>query len=117
MTTSRCRGSVRKAKPLDCDVAVSRIKVEDTYTNGSEFSYGECLLEYRTSGQGTQRVSGQAILDAVHRIYEKCPRHKAGRVTARGSMGTGNCDACHVTINYREAPSDDFVPQKPPPSE
>lgn len=65
------------------------------YKDQDEFSPGTCMIKYRTDGHGPQKVSGQVIRDTAARIMDKCEG-------GHGSMGTGNCETCHVTMNYRQ---------------
>ncbi|KAL8963436.1 MAG: hypothetical protein Q9193_000306 [Seirophora villosa] len=104
-----CGGHIRTARPEHCRVSISRIDVAQNYTDGAEFSYKTCFVVYRTVGRGPQPVSGQIIIDTIHRMYEKCPRHKHGGLSTRGHFGTGNCNACHVTIDHQVAPYYDDI--------
>lgn len=79
----------------DCDKGVESIDTSKTYKDGDEFSHGICMIQYRTNGNGDQEISGQDIADTIAPILEDCPE-------SIGSRGTGNCDDCHVTVNYRD---------------
>ncbi|KAL8934448.1 MAG: hypothetical protein Q9216_005906, partial [Gyalolechia sp. 2 TL-2023] len=95
------------AKAPDCDEAIARIVPTDAYPTGTEFSYGTCYLIYRSGNSGFQWIPGSALLDAIGDLYKRCPRHRDG-VVARGSVGTGNCERCHVTMNFRTDPGLEF---------
>ncbi|KAL2819168.1 hypothetical protein BJX63DRAFT_428824 [Aspergillus granulosus] len=78
----------------DCKKALNNINVNRTYKDQSQFSVGDCYMIYATNGSGDKLVSGRRIYDTAKSIIDTCSGHK-------GSFGTGNCDACHVTVNYR----------------
>ncbi|KAJ5799064.1 uncharacterized protein N7518_001132 [Penicillium psychrosexuale] len=97
--SSNCEGSFVLDADLvsidkDCAKAISNIDTSATYNDGSQFSEGHCYLVYATNGSGDQPVSGQTIHDVAQSILDGCAKK-------HGSYGTGNCDACHVTVNYR----------------
>lgn len=79
-------------------MGLSRIKPNDKYTDGYEFSHGDCMVQYRTGGSGPQPLLGEVILKTANAILDDCMDMSG---TSHGSFGTGNCDKCHVTINYR----------------
>ncbi|KAK1146857.1 hypothetical protein N8T08_002175 [Aspergillus melleus] len=91
---NNCKGSSRNLNTKDCDKALNSINKDLTYKDQSQFSVGNCYVIYATNGSGDKRVSGQKIHDTVKTIIDTCSDHK-------GSFGTGNCDACHVTVNYQ----------------
>ncbi|KAJ5799063.1 uncharacterized protein N7518_001131 [Penicillium psychrosexuale] len=80
--------------PQNCINAKNAIDTSATYTDGTEFSKGNCYVKYATNGSGDQPISGQDIVNTMTTIMDSCDL----RI---GSFGTGNCDSCHVTINYR----------------
>ncbi|RJE19782.1 hypothetical protein PHISCL_07880 [Aspergillus sclerotialis] len=82
--------------PADCNDARDSVDTMKEYKDGTEFSKGTCYVKYATNGSGDQAVSGQDIVNAMNDIQEQCD-------PPIGSRGTGNCDECHVTINYRAA--------------
>ncbi|EYE99783.1 uncharacterized protein EURHEDRAFT_407782 [Aspergillus ruber CBS 135680] len=80
--------------PGDCDKARDSIDATATYKDGKEFSKGTCYVKYATNGSGDQPIKGQDIINTMNNIQQNCNSNV-------GSYGTGNCEKCHVTINYR----------------
>jgi len=64
------------------------------YNDGQEFSQGSCFIKYATNGSGSKPVKGSIIKEKAEYILAHCGK-------SHGSYGTGNCDKCHVTVNYR----------------
>ncbi|KAL1301834.1 hypothetical protein AAFC00_006019 [Neodothiora populina] len=92
--SNNCEGSSNSPDINDCYAALDNIDVGANYEDQAEFSTGSCYLVYATNGSGPQPVSGQTVHDIASNILAQCGHHK-------GSFGTGKCDACHVTVNYR----------------
>ncbi|KAL4875870.1 hypothetical protein BJY04DRAFT_223615 [Aspergillus karnatakaensis] len=91
---NNCKGSSRNPSLSDCQVALRNIDVNRTYRDQAQFSFGNCYMIYATNGSGDQTVSGQTLQNTAKSIMDTCANHK-------GSFGTENCHACHVTITYR----------------
>ncbi|TFK54726.1 hypothetical protein OE88DRAFT_950256 [Heliocybe sulcata] len=79
----------------ECRAGMALIDRGATYTDQAQFSNGHCYIIYATNGAGPQPVSGQVIYDTANTILNDC-QHSCG------SYGTGNCDKCHVTLNFRD---------------
>ncbi|TFK54727.1 hypothetical protein OE88DRAFT_1598187, partial [Heliocybe sulcata] len=78
----------------DCQAGLALIQKGANYTDQAQFSSGHCYILYATNGDGPQPVSGQVIYDTANVILNNCD-------IRCGSYETGNCEKCHVTINYR----------------
>ncbi|EYE99782.1 uncharacterized protein EURHEDRAFT_373693 [Aspergillus ruber CBS 135680] len=91
---SNCEGSFIPIKKEQCIDALNNIDTTKTYKDQQEFSSGHCYLKYATNGSGDQDLSGQRIRDVAQNILDNCS-------DGHGSYGTGNCEKCHVTVNYR----------------
>ncbi|KAL8754180.1 MAG: hypothetical protein Q9184_005197 [Pyrenodesmia sp. 2 TL-2023] len=89
-----CKGSSLFPNKRDCFVGLRTIDVAAKYIDQDEFSAGHCMIKYRTDGSGPQEVSGQVIRDTAKKIMKACNG-------GHGSLDTGNCATCHVTMNYR----------------
>ncbi|CAG5158676.1 uncharacterized protein ALTATR162_LOCUS5200 [Alternaria atra] len=89
-----CDGSTNSPNLSDCYVGIDRIDVGAFYSDGQEFSQGSCFIKYAINKSGPYAVSGQTIKDKALYILAHCGHH-------HGSYGTGNCEKCHVTVNYR----------------
>ncbi|KAI4606395.1 hypothetical protein J4E80_010147 [Alternaria sp. BMP 0032] len=92
--SDNCDGSSRSPNLSECYVGIARIDVNAYYNDQQEFSQGSCFIKYATNGSGQQAVRGQVIKDKAEYILAHCGK-------SHGSYGTGNCDKCHVTVNYR----------------
>jgi hypothetical protein len=108
--------------PGECMRAFENIDPNAYYYDGHHFSVGNCFVAYDTNGVGKlvlfntlcrrsghllrnetdspvidkNPVSGQTILDAVDKFIDQCYF-----TSGVGSMGTANCEECHVKVNYR----------------
>lgn len=71
------------------------------YQDEHVFSYGTCFMVYRTDGAIDFPLSGQVINDTLTRMLKECCCDARG-YNHRGSFGTGNCDQCHVTVDYQD---------------
>ncbi|KAI1343062.1 hypothetical protein F5Y15DRAFT_412729 [Xylariaceae sp. FL0016] len=91
---AHCKGSALSPKVGDCWSAIDGIDVSGTFVDQTEFSVGSCYVKYATNGNGDQPISGQTIKDTCNAILDKCG-------SGHDSVGTGNCDECHVTMNFR----------------
>ncbi|KAI1343063.1 hypothetical protein F5Y15DRAFT_412730 [Xylariaceae sp. FL0016] len=90
-----CKGSTLHPNINNCMWAMeNNIDQGATYSDGQEFSFQDCYIKYATNGSGAQSISGADIYQTCRTIIEACG-------FAHGSYGTGNCDECHVTMNYR----------------
>lgn len=78
----------------DCKRNMATIKPEILYTGGHQWSDQHCMIQYRTGHAGDHPLLGKVIYDTINAILDKCKEH-------HGSFGTGNCDTCGVTVNYR----------------
>ena len=64
------------------------------YSDQDQLSFGHCYIKHATNGMSPRSILGHRIEGATNDIlneslYQHC------------SFGTGNCDLCHVPINYR----------------
>lgn len=90
-----CKGSSYFPDNADCIEGIRAINVTSDYEPSDEFSVRSCMIQYRTDGRDSQKISGQIIRNVAKRIMEGC-------LCGRGSLGTGNCETCHVTMNFRD---------------
>ncbi|KAK3716797.1 hypothetical protein LTR37_006147 [Vermiconidia calcicola] len=91
-----CKGSSEKPKPEDCQLALDNIYGGEVYEDLAQFSEGTCFLQYDTNGSGAHPIDGWSIKEIAVAILDVCAENGI-----HGSMGTGNCEECHVKINYR----------------
>ncbi|KAL8917340.1 MAG: hypothetical protein Q9208_008010 [Pyrenodesmia sp. 3 TL-2023] len=89
-----CKGSGMEPNVPDCRYGLLAIDPLALYSNLQEFSPGHCMIQYRTDDTGPHPIPGAIIRDTAQRILLECARH-------RGSFYTGNCEECHVTVNYK----------------
>lgn len=68
------------------------------------------MIKYRTDGSGLHEVSGQVIRDTAKQIMKACHG-------GHGSLDTGNCKTCHVTMNYRHEGMGKAGPPHPKPGD
>ncbi|KII83344.1 hypothetical protein PLICRDRAFT_32926 [Plicaturopsis crispa FD-325 SS-3] len=96
--SNNCKGSSFCSAGIegDCENAIGTVAPSATYTDQTQFSYGNCYMIYATNGAGAQPVSGQVIINTANTILSACG-------DSCGSYGTNNngCSSCHVTLNYR----------------
>ncbi|KAL5373722.1 hypothetical protein PMIN06_010863 [Paraphaeosphaeria minitans] len=98
--SNNCKGSLvgLNESLKDCYNGLNRVDRGAQYSDQTQFSSGHCYIIYATNGAGAQPVSGQTIVDTATSILTDC----GGIVhLSEGSYGTGNCESCHVTVNYR----------------
>lgn len=100
LTPRSCKGSAVSLGPHlgDCFVGIRKIDQNAMYNDQAQFSYNNCYLKYATNGSGAKPIKGIDIVNKINEIIASC-RPPNGYYS--GSFGTGNCDACHVTVNYR----------------
>ncbi|KAL8922710.1 MAG: hypothetical protein Q9208_005023 [Pyrenodesmia sp. 3 TL-2023] len=94
MVYNDCKGSSLFPARKDCIAGLRTINATATYNNLDEFSVRTCMIQYRTDDEYSPDVFGRVILDVAKRIMKGC-------LSGHGSLGTGNCEKCHVTMNYR----------------
>lgn len=89
-----CKGSTFSPNIDACYAGLANIDVNADYDDGYEWSSCDCYMVYATNGSGEEPISGQTLKTITTNILQQCGHHK-------GSFGTGNCNKCHVTVNYR----------------
>lgn len=102
---TECSGSYYAVKDLSKDECREGMKIyispKRHYSDGFNFSHGHCYMKYMADGSGQWRLDGQTIIDTIEWIFENCT-NREGRPTWWGSKGTGNCEVCHVKVDFRD---------------